>query len=331
MIPFGSIFRGKNILITGGLGFIGSNLARRLVSLNSNVMIIDSLIFACGGNPFNVDDIKGKITIDYSDQRDLGKMKEIVRNQDIVFNLAGSVSHLNSIFQPIEDMELNCKSHLSLLEACRISNPGVKIVYASTRQIYGRAVYLPVDEKHPLNPIDINGINKLAGEQYHRFYYMNHNIKTTSLRLTNTYGPRMSMRDDRQGFIAWWVRQVIDGNEIKIFGDGTQIRALNYIDDVVNAFLTIAVSAKTNGEIFNLGSKNPVSLIKLAEMLIDVNKGGNFRLISFPKEREKIDIGNAYTSYERIKETIGWDEKISLQNGLKDTIQYYKEYKEKYW
>lgn len=331
MIPFGSIFRGKNILITGGLGFIGSNLARRLVSLNSNVTIIDSLIFACGGNPFNVDDIKGKITIDYSDQRDLGKMKEIVRNQDIVFNLAGSVSHLNSVCYPLEDMELNCKSHLSLLEACRISNPGVKIVYASTRQIYGRAIYLPVDEKHPLNPIDINGINKLAGEQYHRFYYMNHNIKTTSLRLTNTYGPRMSMRDDRQGFIAWWVRQVIDGNEIKIFGDGTQIRALNYIDDVINAFLTVVVSDKANGTIFNLGSKNPVSLIKLAEMLIDVNKGGNFRLISFPEEREKIDIGSAYTSYERIKKTIGWDEKISLQNGLKDTIQYYKKYKEKYW
>ena len=220
MAFFESFYDGKNILITGGLGFIGSNLAIRLASLNANITIVDSLISSRGGNPFNVRDLEEKVVIDYPEQRDLEKIKELVRNQDVLFNLAGSVSHLRSMTHPLEDLALNCKSHLSILEACRIANPNLKALYASTRQIYGRAEYLPVDEGHPLNPIDINGIHKLFGENYHRFYSQHYNIKTACLRLTNTYGPRMSMRDDRQSFISWWIRQVIDGEPIQIYETG---------------------------------------------------------------------------------------------------------------
>jgi Nucleoside-diphosphate-sugar epimerases len=256
-------YRGKKVMITGGLGFIGSNLARRLVEWGAEVLIVDSLIPDYGGNLFNVEGIKDKVRVNIADVRDSNSMDYLVRGHDYIFNLAGQVSHTDSMRDPYTDLEINCRSQLSLLEACRHNNPTVKIIYASTRQIYGAPDYLPVDEKHLLHPTDVNGINKMAGEWYHILYNNVYGIRATSLRLTNTYGPRQLVKHNRQGFIGWFIRLAVDGQEISVYGDGKQLRDLNYVDDVVEAFLLAGASDKPNGQVFNLGGLQPVSLLEI--------------------------------------------------------------------
>src|SRR5574341_1222331 len=228
-------YRNRNVLITGGLGFIGSNLAHALVDLDAKVTLVDSMIDDYGGNLFNIVDIQDKVKINIADVRDESSMRYLVRGQDFMFNLAGQISHIDSMHDPYTDLEINCRSQLSILEACRKFNQNLKIVFAGTRQQYGKAKYLPVDESHLMHPVDVNGINKLAGEHYHILYNNVYGIRACSLRLTNTYGPRLLMKHDRQGFIPVFVRQALNGEEIKIFGDGTQRRDYNYIDDVVRA------------------------------------------------------------------------------------------------
>lgn len=335
-ITYTHAFAGKKVLITGGLGFIGSNLAIRLVELGADVLIVDSLIPDYGGNLFNIEPIKDKVRVNIADVRDVNGMNYLVRGQDYLFNLAGQVSHIDSMRDPYTDLEINCRAQLSILEACRHNNPGVKIVYASTRQVYGVPEYLPVDEKHILHPTDVNGINKMAGEWYHILYNNVYGIRAVSLRLTNTYGPRLLMKHNRQGFVGWFIRQAIDNEEIQVFGDGSQMRDLNYVDDVVEAMLLAAVYDGANGRIFNLGNSPPVSLLEFVRVLLEVcqefgvGKGG-YRLVPFPPDKKRIDIGDYYADYSKIQEVLGWSPQVPLREGLRRTVAYYIQYREHYW
>src|SRR3989338_683946 len=291
-------FVNTKVLVTGGIGFIGSSLARRLVHLNAKVTLVDSLIPLYGGNLFNIHDIKNQVTVNISDVRDPYATAYLVHWQDYLFNLAGQTSHIDSMTDPQTDLDINASAQLSILEACRKYNPGVKIIFASTRQLYGKPEYLPVDEKHPIRPVDVNGINKLAGEWYHLLYNNVYGIRACALRLTNTYGPGMRVKDARQTFLGIWIRNVIEGKPILVFGDGLQLRDFNYVDDVVDALLMAALDTKADGEVFNLGSKEVVSLNQLAQMLCELKSGSNCEIVPFPPERKAIDIGDYYSNYD---------------------------------
>ncbi len=324
-------FDGARALITGGLGFIGSNLARRLADLGARVTVLDSLIPEYGGNLFNLDGYEDRVRINIGDMRDEHGINHLVRDQQFIFNLAGQTSHLDSMQDPFTDLDINCRSQLYLLEACRKHNPRVRIVYTSTRQVYGRPVRLPVDEDHPLSPVDINGVHKLAGCWYSVLYHRNYGLQTTSLRLTNTYGPRMRVRDARQTFVGLWLRQLIEGNEIEVYGDGTQARDLNYVDDVINAILLAALSPNTNGQIYNLGGDEVISLITLARLLIELNGSGSYRLVPFPPDRKIIDVGDYYANFSRIQRCLGWRPTVKLRDGLARTLEYYRADHAYYW
>ena len=324
-------FEGSNVLITGGVGFIGSNLARRLVELGAKVLLVDSLIPEYGGNLFNIHGIEDQVRINIADVRDEHSMKYLVQGQDYLFNLAGQVSHIDSMQDPYTDLEINCRSQLSILEACRKHNPMVKVIYAGTRQQYGKPQYLPVDEKHPMCPTDVNGINKMAGEWYHILYNHVYGIQATSLRLTNTYGPRQLLKHSRQGFIGWFIRLAIDDEEIKIFGDGRQLRDMTYVDDVVEAFLLAAASESANGHIFGLGGMEPVSLVEFVRILIEVAGTGRYVLVPFPPERKAIDIGDFYADYSKIERTLGWKPSVPLREGLARTVAFYRAHRIHYW
>ena len=330
--PYLAAFADRPVMITGGLGFIGSNLARRLVELGARVLIVDSLVPDYGGNLFNIAGIEDQVHVNIADVRDENSMDYLVRGQDYIFNLAGQVSHLDSMRDPYTDLEINCRSQLSILEACRKNNPGVKIIFASTRQIYGVPDYLPVDERHLLHPTDVNGINKMAGEWYHIVYNNVYGVRAASLRLTNTYGPRMLVKHNRQTFLGWFIRQSIDGEEITIYGDGRQKRDFTYVDDVVDAFLRAAASEAASGQCFNLGGLEPVSLKDLTELLLEIaeSKSG-YRLVPFPPERKIIDIGDFYADYFKIQHVLGWQPTIGLREGLRRTVEYYRQHKEHYW
>lgn len=324
-------YKHKEILVTGGLGFIGSNLAIALVEEGASVTLVDSMVPDYGGNLFNVEGIKGSVHINFSDLRDKYSVAHLVKGKDYIFNLAGQVSHIDSMLDPQVDLEINAQSQLSLLEACRKNNPEVKIIYTSTRQVYGRPEYLPVDEKHPLNPVDVNGINKMAGEQYHVMYDKVYGIRSCILRLTNTYGPRQLVKHNRQGFIGWFIRSIVRGEKVQIFGDGTQLRDLNFVDDVVRALLDAGYTPAAYGQIMNLGMDVPVSLKGLVELMIKVNGGGQYKLVEFPEEKKRIDIGSIYTDYKKIKSIVGWEPVTKLEEGLRCSFEYYKKYGDRYW
>jgi UDP-glucose 4-epimerase len=319
-------FRNKKVIITGGLGFIGSNLAHRLVSYGSEVLLVDSLIPEYGGNFFNIKDIENEVEVNIADVRDVHSMRYLIQGKDYLFNLAGQTSHTDSMDDPYTDLEINCRAQLSILETCRNYNPSIKIVFASTRQIYGVPDYLPVDERHLLHPTDVNGINKMAGEWYHILYNNIYGIRSCSLRLTNTYGPRMRVKDARQTFLGIWIKQILSGEDIKVFGDGKQLRDFNYVEDVVDAFLISAASKDAYGQVFNLGCSTNINLIDLAKLLIKLNKSGSYSIVPFPPERKQIDIGDYYGDFKRIKSILGWEPRISLEDGIADTFEYYRKY-----
>jgi nucleoside-diphosphate-sugar epimerase len=322
-------FSGKKVLITGGLGFIGSNLARRLVALGASVQLVDSLIPEYGGNLFNVADIQDRVTINISDVRDEHSMRYLVQGKDFLFNLAGQTSHLDSMKDPYTDLEINCRAQLSILEACRKYNPDIRIVFTSTRQLYGKPDYLPVDEKHLLRPVDVNGINKMAGEWYHILYNNVYGIRASALRLTNTYGPGMRIKDTRQTFLGIWIRLLLEGKPFEVWG-GEQLRDYTYVDDVVNALLIAAVNYKAEGKIFNLGGDCVVSLLDTAKCMIEANGGGEFTVREFPAERKRIDIGDYYSDYSLIRSELGWEPQVPLLDGLSKTLNYYRENLEHY-
>lgn len=326
-----SIFNNKNILITGGLGFIGSNLARALVKYGANVTLVDSLIPQYGGNKFNIYDIRDKVVVNICDVRDPFAMAYLIKDKDYLFNLAGQTSHMDSMSDPQTDLDINANAQLSILEVCRKENPDIKIVFASTRQLYGKPSYLPVDEKHPIRPVDVNGINKLAGEWYHLLYNNVYGIRACALRLTNTYGPGMRVKDARQTFLGIWVRLLIEGKPIKVFGDGLQLRDFNYVDDCVEALLLAGANEASNGKVYNLGSKEVIGLKDLASMMISLGYGGEFDLIPFPPERKAIDIGDYYSDFSLITEELGWTPKVELKEGLERSLEYYNKHYPYYW
>jgi UDP-glucose 4-epimerase len=329
-------YSNKNVLITGGLGFIGSALARALVGLDARVTIVDSLIPQYGGNFFNVDEIRDRVVINVCDVRDSFAMEYLLKGVDVLFNLAGQTSHLDSMLDPHIDLEINTKAQLSILESCRKVNSEIKVVFASTRQLYGKPDYLPVDEYHPIRPVDVNGINKLAGEWYHLLYNNVYGVRACALRLTNTYGPGMRVKDARQTFLGLWIRQLIEGSPIKVFGDGLQLRDFNYVDDCVQALLLAGCTEVAYGKVYNLGSSQVISLKDLAALMVSLGQSvglvdRHYEIVPFPPERKAIDIGNYYSDFSLITHELGWVPQMSLASGLAHTIAFYKRYAQHYW
>jgi len=324
-------FEGKRVLITGGLGFIGSNLARELVNANAEVLLVDSLVPECGGRRENVAGIEHLLRVNISDVRDEYGLRALVQGQDTIFNLAGQTSHLDSMVDPYTDLDINCRSQLSILEACRHNNTDATVVFASTRQLYGRPRYLPVDERHPLVPADVNGINKLAGEWYHLLYGQIYGIRVSVLRLTNTYGPRMRVKDARQTFLGYWFRLLLTARPLTIFGDGEQRRDFTYVDDAVRAFMLAATCEEAVGGVYNLGSDEVVSLRELADLLVRIAEEGSYELVPFPPDLKAIDIGDYYGDYTHIREGLWWEPRIGLEEGLFRTIAFYRAHGGEFW
>lgn len=323
-------YAGKRVLITGGLGFIGSNLAIRLVQYGAEVTMLDSLIPELGGNRFNIMPVESKLSVNISDMRDKHSLRILVKGQDFIFHLAGQVSHGDSMRDPEMDLDVNCVATINLVEACRKLNPKVRLIYTSTRQVYGIPRSLPVTEEHPAMPVDVNGINKLAAEYYHLLYERTYGLKSVVLRLTNTYGPRQQIRNNRQGFISIFLRQALNGETIKVFGTGKQLRDFNYVDDVVDALLAVAITDSCWGNIYNLGAPKPYSLIELVHILVRLCNV-KYEKVPFPKDKKIIDIGSYYGDFSRFEKLTDWQPKVDLQEGLKRTIEFYQKHRDAYW
>jgi len=322
-------YDGSKVLITGGIGFIGANLARRLDSLGADITLLDSLIPDYGGNLFNLEGLRERVRVNISDVRDTFSMQHLVQGKDYLFNLAGQTSHLDSMRQPMTDLEINCRAQLSILEACRLCNPKVKIVFASTRQIYGRPEDLPVTESHRLRPVDVNGINKMAAEKYHLLYNELYGIKATALRLTNTIGPRMRVKDARQTFLGIWIRQLLEHQPIEVWG-GRQLRDFTDVEDAVDAFLLAGASTEADGKVYNLGGAEAIDLASLAQLMVEVNGGGEVMQREFPADRKAIDVGDYYADFSKIRTELGWTPKRSLRETIEKTLAYYREFLPQY-
>ena len=326
-----SNYAGKPVLVTGGLGFIGSNLTIRLVELGANVTVVDSLVPELGGNRFNIAPVEDRVEVSTDDLRDADAVVRLVDGQDVVFSIAGNVSHVDSMSDPFADLELNYRSQLSVLDAVRRYRPQARVVYAGSRQQYGRPRYLPLDEHHPLEAIDVNGINKTAAESATLLYHRVHGLQTCSLRLTNTYGPRMQMQHPRQGFVSWFVRRAIEGEEIELYGGGDSLRDFTEVEDVVDAFLRAGVNDSAAGEAFNLGHPEPLTIRQFAETLIEVAGSGSLTERPFPPDRAGIDIGSVFTNYGKIRGLLGWEPRVPLREGLARMVEYYRANREQYW
>jgi UDP-glucose 4-epimerase len=327
-----SAYSGRRALITGGLGFIGSHLAQALVDLGAEVTLVDSLIPEYGGNPYNIREIADRVRVNLSDIRDPWSIATLVRGQDFIFNLAGQVSHIDSMEDPKTDLDINAGAQLSLLEALRRNNPEAVVVFAASRQQYGRPRFLPVTEDHPLVPVDVNGINLIAGESYHLLYRDVYGIPAVSLRLTNTYGPHLLMKHGRQGFISTFMRLALEGQTIRVFGDGSQLRDFTYVSDAVDAFLRAAVAPAAYGRALNVGGIEPVALLDVARTCQEVaGSGAGVETVPWPPEREKIDIGSIYVDHARLTEATGWEPAVGLREGLERTVGFYRRHGEHYW
>ncbi len=323
-------YAGRRVLITGGLGFIGSTLAARLVREGAFVTIVDSLIPEYGGLLANVAGIEDQVKVNISDVRDEQSMLYLVQGQDYLFNLAGQTSHMDSMADPYTDLEINSRAQLSILEACRKRSPEIKIVFASTRQIYGRPDYLPVDERHLVRPVDVNGINKTAGESYHLVYNAAYGLRTCALRLTNTYGPRMRVKDARQTFLGIWIRRVLEDDAIEVWGGG-QLRDFTYVDDAVEALIAAGLSAVIEGRALNVGGLDPpVTLAALADLVVALAGQGRYVVKEFPADRRRIDIGDYVADDSELRRVTGWRPRTDLQTGLAETIAYYRAHLDAY-
>src|SRR3954470_17469644 len=325
-------YRGARALVTGGLGFIGSHLAKCLVDLGAEVTIVDSLIPEYGGNLYNVREIADEVRINYSDIRDPWSIRYLVQGQDWIFNLAGQVSHIDSMQDPETDLDINCKAQLSLLEALRHENADAVVVFAASRQQYGRPQFVPVTEAHPLVPVDVNGINLIAGESYHLLYNDVYGVRSVSLRLTNTYGPHLLMKHGRQGFITTFLRLALEGKTIRVFGDGRQLRDFTYVSDAVDAFLRAALTPEAYGRALNVGGTEPVPLLEVAQLCQELaGAGGGVETVEWPEDRKKIDIGSIYVDHALLTEVTGWEPQVGLRDGLAETLRFYREHGEHYW
>jgi UDP-glucose 4-epimerase len=323
-------YRGRRVLVTGGIGFIGSNLARQLVDLGADVLLVDSMIPDYGGNLFNIDGIEDRLRVNLGDVRNESVMDVLVRDREIIFNLAGQVSHIDSMRDPFTDLDINCRAQLSMLEACRKFNPGVKVIFAGTRQVYGKPDRLPVDENHLVRPIDVNGVNKAAGEYYHLLYNNAFGVRACSLRLTNVYGPRQLIKHNRQGFIGWFIRLAIEDREIQVFGDGSQMRDFVYVDDAADAFLRAGACDTCDGDVFNVGGLEPISHRDLVGLLLGVAGTGRVSYVPWPAEKKAIDIGSFYADSSKFAAATGWRPRVMLREGFERTLEFYRAHLARY-
>ena len=324
-------YRGEKVLITGGLGFIGSNVAIRLVESGASVTVLDSMHPTCGANYFNIEPVKNDLEVIEGDSCNLELVRKLVRGKRFVFNLAGHVSHIESMQEPFEDLQMNAVAPLTVLEACRHENRDARIVYSGTRQAYGRPEALPVIETQLLKPVDVNGVSKMAGEWFHMVYAQAHGMHAVSLRLINTYGPRQLVKHARQGFVGWFIKQAIEGEEIQVFGDGQQLRSFNFIDDVVDALLIAGSNDRLSGDYFNLAGVRPVPLEEFVKILLKAAGAGSYRIVPFPAEKKAIDIGSVYSSAAKFSAASGWTARVSIEEGLPPTLEYYRKNRSKYW
>jgi UDP-glucose 4-epimerase len=331
MAPDEKVFEGKRVLVTGGLGFIGSNLAARLVGFGAKVTVMDNMMPRHGGNLFNVKEIADRIHINFSDVRDAHSMDYLVKDQAYIFHLAGQVNHVDSIRNPIQDLDINCRGTLVLLESCRKVNPEAKIIFAGTRGEYGSSVTLPVAEDHPTNPKGIYAVTNLSAEKMILVYQDVHKIQGACLRITNTYGPRHQMAHDEYGVLNWFIRKAIDNEPIPVFGDGRILRDFLFVDDLVNCFLKAATCKKAYGEVFNVGTGVPINFIELAEKIVQIAGTGKVAFTEFTQERKEVEPGDYYTNISKIKRIVGWEPETSLEEGLRKTIEFYRKYKKEYW
>jgi UDP-glucose 4-epimerase len=322
-------YAGKRVLVTGGLGFIGSNLALALAQHGAEVTLLDALLPAYGGQLLNVEPIRDRVRISLSDLRDADRLRDVVAGQEMIFALAGQMSHLRSMRDPVTDLEINCHSQLSLLECCRAVNPEAALVLASTRQVYGRPQYLPVDEAHPTLPVDVNGVHKLAAEMYYRLYWQVHGLRTVTLRLTNTYGPRMDLSSPDKGVLGVFLRQALTGETLRVYGSGEQRRDFTYVDDVVEALLLAGICEQVTGKAFNLGHPQPYSLLAFARLLQTLT-GCRYECIPFPEDQRAIDIGDYWGDFSRFHTLTGWNPAVNLGDGLQRTVAFFRAHAEHY-
>ncbi|HEY9868770.1 MAG TPA: NAD-dependent epimerase/dehydratase family protein [Candidatus Obscuribacterales bacterium] len=324
-------FADKNVLITGGMGFIGSNLAIRLANLGARVTILDAMIPDYGGNEFNLEPVKEQVRINYCDIRDESAVNYLVRNQHYVFHLAGQVCHVMSLYNPFPDIEINITGTAILMEALRKFNPEAIVVYTGTRGQYGESVSLPVNEEAATNPKGIYEISNLTAEKIIKVYNDVHKIRSVLLRLSNVYGPRSQMKHSRFGVCNWFIRLAMDNQPIQVFGDGSILRDFVYVDDCVEAIIAAAITPEAYGEIFNVGSDIPVSFLELVEKIIAVAGQGAWEFAEFSPERKAQEPGDFYSDITKIGRHVGWRPKTDLETGLALTLDYYRRHQKHYW
>ncbi|MBE2217695.1 MAG: GDP-mannose 4,6-dehydratase [Ignavibacteria bacterium] len=326
-----SKIKNKKVLITGGLGFVGSNLAIKLVELGADVLIIDNMLPRQGGNMFNIEPVKDKVKINISDIRNPTSMNHLVKGMDYIFHIAGQVNHVDSVKDPLNDLSINVEGTLVLMEALKNNNPSAKVIFTGTRGEYGSSLTLPVSESHAINPIGIYAITNFAAERIVLTYNNLHKIKSLCLRITNTFGPRHQMAHDEYGVFNWFIRKAMDSEVIPIFGDGRILRDYLYIDDLVNSLVQIALSEEAYGDVYNIGSGKPLSFVELAEMIIKIAGKGKVNYTEFTSERKALEPGDYYADITKITNMIPWKPVTGLEEGIRATISYYEKNRKHYW
>lgn len=322
---------GMRIVITGGAGMLGSTIAAMAVRRGAKVTVLDALLPLYGGNLFNLDSVKDQIAFVHGDIRDKDCVRAAVQGQEVVFNLAAQVSYVDSNLDPHMDVEINCHGILNVLEACRAVSPTARVIFSSSRFVYGRIEVNPVGEEHPFNCLSIYGIHKLAGEKYHRYFFDAYGIPTTSLRIANPYGPRQQMRHSKYGILNWFIRQALDGNALTIYGDGVQKRDYVFVEDVAEGMLTVAQSQATVGEVYNIGSGQGTPFITMAQTIATQISGTVIRQVEWPKDRYFVETGDFVADISRLEAATGWHPSISIEEGIAKTVAYYREHHDRYW